>query len=63
MVQEVLAEANGKLDRYMHERPIMFYPWLRALAWERVGGVIATPFAGKDFYAVPSSLPTRTANP
>ncbi len=36
VVQEVLAEANTKLDRYLQERPLPFYPWLRELAWERL---------------------------
>jgi RNA polymerase sigma-70 factor (ECF subfamily) len=36
VVQDVLAEADGKLDRYLRERPLPFYPWLRALAAERL---------------------------
>jgi RNA polymerase sigma-70 factor, ECF subfamily len=36
VVQEVLMEANDKLDRYLVERPLPFYPWLRALALERM---------------------------
>jgi RNA polymerase sigma-70 factor (ECF subfamily) len=36
VVQEVLLEANGKLDRYLRERPLPFFPWLRALAAERL---------------------------
>src|SRR5438270_13599940 len=36
VVQEVLMEANGKLERYLIERPLPFYPWLRALALERM---------------------------
>jgi RNA polymerase sigma-70 factor (ECF subfamily) len=36
VVQEVLAEANDKLDRYLAERPLPFYPWLRQLAGERL---------------------------
>lgn len=36
VVQEVLAEADGKLDRYLRERPLPFYPWLRELACERL---------------------------
>ena len=36
VVQEALAEAAGKLDNYLIERPIPFYPWLRQIAWEHV---------------------------
>lgn len=36
VVQEVLIEADGKLDRYLRERPLPFYPWLRELAAERL---------------------------
>src|SRR5947209_11649908 len=36
VVQEVLAEASRKLPRYLRERPLPFYPWLRQLAWEHL---------------------------
>jgi RNA polymerase sigma-70 factor (ECF subfamily) len=36
VVQEVFAEATRKLDRYLHDRPLPFYPWLRELAWEHL---------------------------
>ncbi len=36
VVQEVLLEASGKMDRYLRERPLPFFPWLRALAGERL---------------------------
>jgi RNA polymerase sigma-70 factor (ECF subfamily) len=36
VVQEVLAAAASKLDRFLRERPLPFYPWLRALAAERL---------------------------
>jgi RNA polymerase sigma-70 factor (ECF subfamily) len=36
LVQETLAEAAGGLDRYLRERPVAFYPWLRQIAWERL---------------------------
>jgi RNA polymerase sigma-70 factor (ECF subfamily) len=36
VVQEALAEADRKLDDYLRERPLPFYPWLRRLAWERL---------------------------
>jgi RNA polymerase sigma-70 factor (ECF subfamily) len=36
VVQETLAEAARRLDDYLRERPLPFYPWLRHLAWERL---------------------------
>jgi RNA polymerase sigma-70 factor (ECF subfamily) len=36
VVQESLAEADRKLSDYAQRRPVPFYPWLRALAWERL---------------------------
>jgi RNA polymerase sigma-70 factor, ECF subfamily len=36
VVQEVLLEASDKMDRYLRERPLPFFPWLRALAGERL---------------------------
>jgi RNA polymerase sigma-70 factor, ECF subfamily len=36
VVQDVLLEANEKLDHYLLERSLPFYPWLRALALERM---------------------------
>lgn len=36
LVQETLAEAAHGLDRYLKDRPLQFYPWLRQLAWEQV---------------------------
>jgi RNA polymerase sigma-70 factor (ECF subfamily) len=36
VVQEVLVEADRRLDRYVSERPLPFYPWLRQLAVERL---------------------------
>ena len=36
VVQDVLTEANKKLDIYLRNRPLPFYPWLRHLAWERL---------------------------
>jgi RNA polymerase sigma-70 factor (ECF subfamily) len=39
VVQETLAEAIGKLSDYLRRRPLLFYPWLRQLAWERLVGL------------------------
>jgi RNA polymerase sigma-70 factor (ECF subfamily) len=36
VVQEALLEACRRLPEYLRERPVPFYPWLRALAWERL---------------------------
>ena len=36
VVQDVLAEADRRLDRYVRQRPIPFYPWLRQPAWDRL---------------------------
>jgi RNA polymerase sigma-70 factor (ECF subfamily) len=36
VVQEALAEAARRLDGYLREQPLPFYPWLRQLAWERL---------------------------
>ena len=36
VVQDVLAEADRRLDRYVRQRPIPFYHWLRRPAWDRL---------------------------
>jgi RNA polymerase sigma-70 factor, ECF subfamily len=36
VVQEVFAEADRRLGRYLRERPLPFYPWLRQLALDRL---------------------------
>jgi RNA polymerase sigma-70 factor (ECF subfamily) len=36
VVQEALAEADRRLDGYLREPPLPFYPWLRRLAWDRL---------------------------
>ncbi len=36
VVQEALADASRKLDDFLRDRPLPFYPWLRRLAWERI---------------------------
>src|SRR5437763_14614661 len=36
VVQEALIEADRKLDDYLEQRPVPFYPWLRRLAWEQL---------------------------
>jgi RNA polymerase sigma-70 factor (ECF subfamily) len=36
VVQETLAQADRRLEDYLRERPLPFYPWLRQLAWDRL---------------------------
>jgi RNA polymerase sigma-70 factor (ECF subfamily) len=36
VVQETLADAARRLDDYLRERPMPYYPWLRRLAWDRI---------------------------
>ncbi len=36
VVQEVLVEAHEKLDDYLKQPPLPFYPWLRQMAWQRL---------------------------
>jgi RNA polymerase sigma-70 factor (ECF subfamily) len=36
VVQEALAEADRRLDDYLRDRPLPFYPWLRQLACDRL---------------------------
>jgi RNA polymerase sigma-70 factor (ECF subfamily) len=36
IVQETLVAADQRLDEYLEERPLPFYPWLRQLACERL---------------------------
>ncbi|MBM4091191.1 MAG: sigma-70 family RNA polymerase sigma factor [Planctomycetes bacterium] len=36
VLQESLAEAARQLPRYLKERPLPFYPWLRQLTWTRL---------------------------
>ena len=39
VVQETLAVAAARLDGYLRDRPLPFYPWLRRLAEERLADV------------------------
>jgi RNA polymerase sigma-70 factor (ECF subfamily) len=36
VVQDLLVEADGKLDQFLQDRPLPFYPWLRTLAWDHL---------------------------
>jgi RNA polymerase sigma-70 factor (ECF subfamily) len=37
VVQEALLEAAARLDEYVGNRPLPFYPWLRRIAVDRLG--------------------------
>jgi RNA polymerase sigma-70 factor (ECF subfamily) len=37
IVQETLAEADRRLDEYLGDRAVAFYPWLRQIATDRLG--------------------------
>jgi RNA polymerase sigma-70 factor (ECF subfamily) len=39
VVQEALAEAVARLDAYLRDRPMRFYPWLRKLTEDRLGAL------------------------
>src|SRR5688500_12937185 len=47
LVQESLAEADRRLDAYLRERPLPFYPWLRRLALDRVAEAHRRHTAGR----------------
>jgi RNA polymerase sigma-70 factor, ECF subfamily len=36
VVQEILIDANRKLDDFLERRPLPFYAWLRQFAWARL---------------------------
>ena len=36
VVQDAVADAAGKLDDYLRDRPLPFYPWLRQITWQRL---------------------------
>jgi RNA polymerase sigma-70 factor (ECF subfamily) len=36
VVQEAFIEASRKLPKYLEDRPLPFYPWLRQIAWEQL---------------------------
>src|SRR5262249_62353015 len=58
VVQESLAEADRRLDGYLRERPLPFYPWLRQLAWERL-----TALYRRHVPAQPRSVTREAAEP
>ncbi len=36
VVQDVLVEANGRLDKYLEEPVMAFHLWIRQIAWDRI---------------------------
>src|SRR4051794_7276170 len=36
VIQDALLEADRRLDGYLRDRPLPLYPWLRAIALERL---------------------------
>jgi RNA polymerase sigma-70 factor (ECF subfamily) len=36
IIQETLMVADRRLDEYLRDQPIPFYPWLRQLAWDQM---------------------------
>src|SRR5262245_49449223 len=36
IVQDALVEAHKRLAAYAREREVPFYPWLRAIAWDKL---------------------------
>src|SRR5436190_23979542 len=36
IIQETLILADRRLDEYLRDQPIPFYPWLRQLAWDQL---------------------------
>jgi RNA polymerase sigma-70 factor (ECF subfamily) len=64
VVQDTLAEAAARLDGYLRDRPLPFYPWLRRLAEERLADVHRGHLrAGRRSIAreEPGGLPTGSA--
>jgi RNA polymerase sigma-70 factor (ECF subfamily) len=63
LVQEALAEASLKLDSYLRNRPLAFYPWLRQIAEQRLIDARRRHFAGRRSVSRedPAGLPDESA--
>jgi RNA polymerase sigma-70 factor (ECF subfamily) len=57
VVQEALMEASSRLPRYVQEPTVSFYPWVRALAIERLIDAHRRHLAGKRSPDVEAALP------
>ncbi len=66
VVQHALVEADRRLDKYIDQRPLPFYPWLRQFAWDRLADqhrrhVQADRRSVTREEAAPSGLPDLSA--
>jgi RNA polymerase sigma-70 factor (ECF subfamily) len=65
VVQEALIEADAKLDAYLRDRPLPFYPWLRRLTQERLAALHRRHVRAKRRSVTreeaPMDLPDRSA--
>ncbi|HEY1375687.1 MAG TPA: sigma-70 family RNA polymerase sigma factor [Gemmataceae bacterium] len=64
VVQETLAEAAGRLDGYLRDRPLPFYPWLRQIAQRRLIDLHRRHVRARRRSVVreePAGLPDRSA--
>src|SRR5581483_10047469 len=63
VVQEALADADRRLDDYLRERPLPYYPWLRRLAWDRLTKARRRHTAGRRDVGreAPPELPEESA--
>jgi RNA polymerase sigma-70 factor (ECF subfamily) len=63
IVQEALADAARRLDDYLQERPMPYYPWLRRLAWDRLDKAHRRHTAGRRSVQreEPPDLPNESA--
>ncbi len=63
IVQETLVDAAGRLDQYLLERPIAYYPWLRRLALDRLDKTLRrhTAFRRDVGREEPQALPDESA--
>ena len=66
VVQEILVEADRRLDPYARERPLPFYPWLRQLAADRLVEVyrrhVRAARRAVDREESPANLSNRSAD-
>ncbi len=63
IVQEALADAARRLDDYLRERPMPYYPWLRRLAFDRLDKAHRRHTAGRRSVEreEPPDLPNESA--
>src|SRR5437763_7435327 len=63
VVQEALADAARRLDDYLRDRPMAYYPWLRRLAADRLDKAHRRHTAGRRSVGreEPPPLPAKSA--